>query len=389
MKDLESVALNRTKHWAFLRYFDRFVCSSHAGFAVDELVCVCMLVFGMLLMERNDFALQSFLSSVLNASNPMVQRHWPVVLLMSLKFISEFSLSISNTFWLNVLQAMRGEYCSSFTSGSLNLLDCFSGTVIGSSLNLKMFSQYDFEEDLSIERDAIIAHLDLFFEEGGVFHNFVCKRDAEYRLGAKLEAELAIEKKPEIKTDSVPFFVKDNTKLDKDITGLQERLKELKTKEQITSAHKFDTSTIRFVIDTNALICNDQVIQDVINSQPERFYLPLIVLGEIEKFKIYSDRKEELAIQAQDNLKNLMKTLLIVNNYGRILRNEEIKQQLELIDFLADKRSNDDVIIDICRELSKSSKLVLLTDDVNMRLKAKTRQIESICVKEFRKLFHR
>jgi hypothetical protein len=396
LKDLESVAMSKSKHWSFSRYFDRFVCSSHVFFGIEEVVCICMFVFGMLLLERNDSALESFISSVLDASNPSIHQSWPVVLWMSLKFIGKFSLKMTNPFWLKVLQVLRSEFTSDFTSGSFILSECFTGTVIGSGCELKLFGQYDFEEDLSIERDAIIFDLGLFFASNGLFERFIRKLDGEFQLGSDLVAEFSNEKQPNsaAKLDLLPFVAKDNSQLDQDISGLQERLRELETKEQTSSkASEIDINLTRFVIDTNALISNDEVVENEIHGHSERFYLPLIVLVEIEKLKSAPgiDRKD-LAARALEKLQKLMETekIFIVNNYGRILRSQEIKQQVELLNITIGNRINDDVIIDTCRELSKScSPIVLLTDDVNMRLKAKTRQIESISVKEFRKLFHR
>ena len=393
LKDLESTIVNKSKNWSFLRYFDRFVCASHVSFAAEELVCICLFVFGMSLLERNDCALECFISSVLNARNPSVHRSWPVILLISLQFICKLSLSMSNPFWISVLQAMRSECLSSFALDLFTLEDCFTGTVIECSKDFKVLGQYDFEEDLSIERDAVITKLGSLFEQSGPFHDYIRKQDDEFQLGKNI-ADFALEKKPITSppTDSaVPLVVKDNSKLDQDISGLQERLKELETKE-VTSPKtaEIDVNRARFVIDTNALISNDDVIQAEMNDHPERFYVPLVVLVELEKLKSNSER-EKLANMADEKLQPLLSSekVLIVNNFGRILRNEEIKQQLEFLDFVIGNRVNDEVIIDTCRELSKFSPIVLLTDDVNMRLKAKTRHLDSVSVKEFRKLFHR
>lgn len=395
VKDLESVITSRSKHWSFLRYFDRFICASHLSLTSEELICTCLFVIGLMMIERNDASFESFVTLILNASNPTVHSDWPLILVMVLTFCQAQSVTMSDPFWLKVIQLLQAEHYSDLALNSVELFNCFTGTVIACTKEFKPFSQYDFKEDLSIERDAILAHLDSFFTGEGAFTFKICKVNGDYKLGSELAPAVnEIEQLPTVVTESapLPFVAKDNSKLEKDINDLQERLKELEASDLVTSPKsvEIDLNKARFVLDANALIGNDSVIQEQLTEHPERFLIPLIVLAEIEKLKENSERSN-LATRAFEVLDPLMAAdkLYIVNNYGRLVRQQEIKQQCWLLSLSIGNRINDDVIIDICRELSKSGSILLLTEDINMRLKAKTRQIESVSVKEFRRLFNR
>lgn len=372
------------KNWSFLKYLDRFICSSHVVFPPEELVSLLLLVFGICLLSRNDSSLEAFITLILNASNNHVNRYWQPCLLLTLQFIKKQSCPMNDPFWIKVLQLLKAESCSSFSTPKSNFMDCFSGTIIGGSDELKSFSDCDFQEDLSIEQDAIVQSIFSMFDDSP-FNQFIQKQGGSFRLGPHFVVE----------PESHPAPVKQTSKpvidLDESIQTLQEKLKHLETNDSRPATPTIDISLSTIIVDTNALIANDHVLQDELISTPSRFVIPLIVLAEIEKIKDNAER-EYLATSAMAILDPLIQSerLAVVNNFGRILRPLEIKQQCEafVMSLALDNRVNDDVILDLVPTF-RHQRPLLLTDDINMRLKAKTRNIESISVKEFRTLCNR
>lgn len=373
-----------SKNWSFLKYFDRFICSSHVNFPPEELISLLLIVFGMYLLVQNDASFEAFITLILNASNNHVNRYWQPCLLLTLRFIDKQSCQMSDPFWIKVLQLLKAEPCCSFDSLEPRFLDCFCGTIITASDTLLPFAKYDFQEDLSIEQDAIVQEICSLFERPP-FNRFIQKDDVTFRLGSHFGVE------PEGIPAPTVQAPQQTIDFDESIQNLQEKLKQLEANDSRPTSPTIDISLSTIIVDTNALISNDHVLQDELISTPSRFVIPLLVLAEIEKLKENAERAS-LATSCMDILNPLIQSerLAVVNNFGRILRPLEIKQQCEalVLSIALDNRINDDIILDLIPTFRQQRPL-LLTEDINMRLKAKTRNIESISLKEFRNLCNR
>lgn len=145
-----------------------------------------------------------------------------------------------------------------------------------------------------------------------------------------------------------------------------------------------------FVIDTNVLLSGSSIIRTEIINRPEKFLIPLIVLAELNRLRAYSDKKA-FAENAWEFLqKGPLDQLKVFNSYGRMLRRCEITQQLAVLSLTRTNIVNDDQIIELANQFHSIfpglDKPILLTEDLNMRLKGKSRGVKAISMKEFREL---
>lgn len=189
------------------------------------------------------------------------------------------------------------------------------------------------------------------------------------------------------------FFLDNKKDLDDSIEFLREKLANLsyqvqtQLKPEDLSIDYFQSS---FVVDTNVLLSGSSVLRTEITNRSDQFLIPLIVLAEINRLRAFSD-KTIYAQTAWEFLQNgPLDKLKVFNSYGRMLRRCEITQQLAVLSLTRTQIVNDDQIIELANQFHSIfpglNKPILLTEDVNMRLKGKSRGVRAISMKEFRDL---
>ena len=181
--------------------------------------------------------------------------------------------------------------------------------------------------------------------------------------------------------------------MDDSIEFLREKLANLSNQVQTqlkSEDPSIDYFQSLFVVDTNVLLSGSSVLRTEITNRPDQFIIPLIVLAEINRLRAFSD-KTVYAQNAWEFLQNgPLDQLKVFNSYGRMLRRCEITQQLAVLSLTRTQIVNDDQIIELANQFHSIfpglKKPILLTEDVNMRLKGKSRGVRAISMKEFRDL---
>ena len=313
------------------------------------------------------------------------------------------------------LKGETGQVSSHLGFSNLMFHSHFQGTILQcpKCSDLDLLLDYDFNEDFSIERDTIVNQIaDLFDTHTGPFKQFLTLRsDRTLRLGSyfcgdeekteKLEESLEGAHKREHNSKGIFYcllsllliFLDNKKDLDDSIEFLREKLANLSNQVQTqlkSEDPSIDYFQSLFVVDTNVLLSGSSVLRTEITNRPDQFIIPLIVLAEINRLRAFSD-KTVYAQNAWEFLQNgPLDQLKVFNSYGRMLRRCEITQQLAVLSLTRTQIVNDDQIIELANQFHSIfpglKKPILLTEDVNMRLKGKSRGVRAISMKEFRDL---
>jgi hypothetical protein len=357
----------------------------------------------------------------LNAQNRILNQLWPVVVYTSLKLCSikdksqHQSLHLQDSIWFRIFQLLKAEETILVSSTSLLLSSphnefggfksFFVGTILSSEEPLNNYSAFDFNEEFSLERDSIVKNIanEFFCHGTGPFHEFISLRlDNTVRLGSHL---ISVEERdPTINTHL------NRSITDASIDSLRTRLANISADRpsQTVPVEELNYFSSTFILDTNIFLANSQLIRDELKQNPEKFIVPLIVLHELScvSKSSNSDRKT-CAKDVLDLLHTgkLLEQVQVLDNRGRQLESlKEIYDQLKLLSqtqkhsqsstSASKKTLPDDKIINLAllyhtehHYLPKPP--VLLTDDANMRLKAKTKSVLSISMREFKNIYNR
>jgi rRNA-processing protein FCF1 len=384
--------------WSFVKYFQSFIASNSEHFiSHQELTSILLFIFAFFRVSRNSFHLRIFFESFLSAKNQAISEFWPFavyLLLQLIKFDETFELS--DAVWFKIFQLLKKEYIrNSSLISSFNFKTLLNGTYLNdldtdtdTDTDLGSYS-YDFDEEFSIERDSIISCIVEHFELEP-FNKFITlRKDGTLRLGYHFcETESDNDAHLDIATATIPI-TNDNTILDNSIEELRNKLATL-SPSAVPAIEPLDYLNNHFIIDTNVILSGSQAIRTELSQNPERFLIPLMVLSEISKLCDSSSDKSAYAKDAWEFLQPLLVNLKVYNNYGRLLRTQEITQQLAIMSLTRKLAVNDDQIIELANQFNKNflklHKPVIITEDINMRLKAKSKSIRSISIKEFRNL---
>ena len=231
-----------------------------------------------------------------------------------------------------------------------------------------------------------------FHRETGQFKHFITLRsDQTLRLGSHFcgqEGESEDEREVEFIKESgaLSDAIKRSDDLDDSIEMLRNKLATLTNTESPLKKHvEIDYLNSRFILDSNVLLSGNQQLKNELTQRPDLFLIPLVVLYEISRLR-EANEKSSYAQAAWDFLMSVP-NLNIYNNFGRLLRTAEIPQQLEILSFTRTAGVNDDQIIDLALQLPTHSNVpILVTEDLNMRLKAKSKMVLAISLNRFRKL---
>lgn len=326
----------------------------------------------------------------MDAKNLKISEFWPFVVLCILKLTLKSDFKPSDAIWFKIFQLLKLE---SFHPNSLvstnNYESFFVGTFLDETFTSTSLPFYDFDEEFSLERDNLIIKLTEFFDfKSGPFNDFITLRqDKTLRLGRHFcEKDSSSEEERELENIRA-----DNSKLDNSIEELRFKLASLSSNSQIETTTAIDYLNNVFIIDTNVLLAGSPVIRSELSQRPQSFLIPLVVLSEIFKLSKLKNEKSSYAQNAFDFIDPLLKSSLnVYNNYGRLLRPEEISQQLAVLTITRTKVLNDDQIILLANQYHQKFPLVpkpiLITEDLIMRLKAKSKSIMAISIKEFRNI---
>ena len=429
LKDFHDFIENQIETWSFLKYFTSF--SEFSNFNNFEFVSFLLFIISFFLLSRNSFHLKIFFESILNSKNPQISNLWPFSILLILKISLKFQEKVSfdkncpfepsDAIWFKIFQLLKGEMipnCASSLSSTTNFKSFFIGTILADN-QTAYYSEYDFDEEFSIERDQIINEiLQYFHYETGQFRKFITIRsDFTIRLGSHFcEKDTSSEEEQELRAIKSGSNRKKNIlskspdqkhvdnqngalscETSEDIIKIDNSIQELKIKlANLSHNHRTVTQTPKeidylnnlFIIDTNVLLSGSSAIRSELSQRPERFLIPLIVIYEL--FKLH-EAQHERASYAMEFIEPLMKTSLqVYNNYGRLLLPQEITQQLAMLSLIRNPTVNDDQIILLAKQCQennpKNQAPILVTEDLNMRLKAKSKCIITISTKEFRQL---
>lgn len=423
VRDMESILEHDGKSCSFIRYFQSFVCTTHTAISGRELGNLMLLVFGLFRLDRNDrndrsdrsetatsacaHAFNDFIDAFLSASSRVVTRLWPVLVLLLLSVSRDDGFIPSDNIWFKIFQLLK--HNANHGSNLLNdapqmLLARLGGTLFNPHATDSSLD-YDFDEDLSIEHDQIVRHLLRHFHpnSGALRQYIVMDADGIPRLGPYFIKDSLIDDHIDHAHGSPPTepllspmstrspSIAQQCNLDESIEQLRGQLESLAAQVPASTsekAHIISVQSSLFVVDTNALLGNDSVLRDQICNYPSRFMIPLLVMAEIERLM----ERGNCAVAAADFVHPLIAkgVVSVVNNSGRIIHPEEYAQQLTLLKSTPSCRTNDDVIVELSATCTIGSLTsILITDDVSMRLKAASRGIHSLSVKEFRRLCNR
>ena len=400
LQDFKDFVEKDLQTWSFVKYFHSFIASNADNYIPHrELASILLFVLAFFRVSQNSFHLRLFFESFLSAKCETIADFWPLAVYFLLQMIKQDEkFQLSDAIWFKIFQLLKSEYNRNRSSlnPSYNFKTVLNGTFLGDS-SVYHFSAYDFDEEFSIERDSIIKCIAEHFEIEPFDKFITMRRDGTLRLGSHFcEKESDDETRMEIKAATA---LKSNSPVTKDDSHLENSIEELKNKlahlstTQVTTEEPLDYLNNFFVIDTNVLLSGSPAIRTELSQNPQRFLIPLIVLSEISKLCESSTDKSVYAKDAWNFLQPLLANLKVYNNYGRLLRYQEISQQLSVMSLTRTLALNDDQIIELANQVYANSpkfhkRIILITEDISMRLKAKSKSIRAITIKEFRNLCH-
>lgn len=179
----------------------------------------------------------------------------------------------------------------------------------------------------------------------------------------------------------------------KPLSQHHEDVKELIERKQVLSHHasrlkkseiSIDPTKCLFVIDTNVLVAQPGFL-DRFRDLPFSMTIPVIVLEELvilcDHPNVEKSRNAKAALALLDTFKEfanptkLRLTSLLAS--GKQLEGFDTRSE----PFSHGNKSNDDIILQTCRGL-KSKDIVLISDDLNMRLKGKAMGITMLTMRE-------
>lgn len=438
LKDFQDFALKDLQTWSFVKYLQSF--SECVQLDPSELAALLLFVLALFRLTNNSFHLKMFFETLLSstgAKNQTIQEFWPFTVLCLLKLSASTDFKPSDAIWFSIFQHLKAE--GSFLSNpqsslisSSNFESFFIGTFLEDAVeaveedvedaevedeeetiqtydrNPNAFD-YNFNEEFSIERDNVISKILEYFQSKNTdkcsFKQFITVRptDGTLRLGSHFcqqDSSSEDERQLEDVQTANPRTTRTFNELNDSIEELRVKLKLAALNQQPSQSSKpIDFLNNLFIVDTNVLLSGSSVIRTELSNHPERFLVPLIVISEIFKLKdslplapLQSQSQTVYAQNAWEFLEPLLKTasLQVYNSYGRLLRPQEITQQLAILSLTRTQAINDDQIILLASQYHQnfpaSPKPILLSEDLNMKLKAKIKGIVSISAKEFRNI---
>lgn len=372
-KDLET--------WSFVKYFQSFLAGGNEKWKLSELAAIFLFVLAFFKISKNSFHFKMFLETSLTAANQSISDFWPFFLFSTFKLVEAGELELSDAIWFKIFQLLKGETVI-ITSIGLN-----NANNIANITNITSYANFD--EEFSIERDSIVNSLVEYFDhETGPFRHFITLRsDRSLRLGSHFcQQETESEDENEaalMDTKTKGYDTTDH--LETSIKELKSKLATLTTNSRPTTVREIDYLSSHFILDTNVLLSgNQQLINELLN-RPELFLIPLVVVSEISGLR-ESTEKASYALAAWDLIINNTE-VQIYNNNGWLLRPEEVPQQLSILQLTRSHALNDDQIIDLAFQFPELEDLpILITEDLNMRLVAKSKKVYAISLDRFQKL---
>lgn len=405
IQDFKDFVEKDLQTWSFVKYFQSFIASNSENFiSHKESASILLFVFAFFRVTKNSFHLRIFFESFLSAKNQTISDFWPLAVFFLLQLIKiDESFELSDAIWFKIFQLLKNEYnrnASASLVPSYNFKTILNGTYLCESVSL--FESYDFDEEFSIERDSIITCIAEHFELEP-FNKFITMRkDGTLRLGSHFcekesddESHIDTSATTSSTIKTVSNMAKDDSVLDDSIEELRNKLAILSSSSAAAAAvptnQPIDYLNHLFIIDTNVLLSGSPAIRTELSQNSQRFLIPLMVLSEISKLSEFSIDKSVYAKDAWNFLQPLLVNLKVYNNYGRLLRSQEISQQLAVMSLTRTTAvNNDDQIIELANQFHlnfpKLHKPVIITEDINMRLKAKSKSVRAISIKEFRNL---
>ena len=401
LSDFKDFVEKDVQTWSFVKYFQSFLANaSEINFKFNELAAFFLFVLAFFKVSKNSFHFKIFLETCLTAHNQTIADFWPFFLFCILKLVQAGELELSDAIWFKIFQLLKSELiviCDNdmmMNSSTRNCINFLTGT------HLTEYTEYNnnianvnFDEEFSIERDSIIKTIveEYFHFNTGHFKQFITMRsDRTLRLGSHF-CEQETESEDEHTYAAVLQNDKggDNSNLDFLDNSIQELRNKLETLSNQDSPSKkrsieIDYLSSLFVLDTNVILTGNQQIKTELSARPELFIIPLVVLYEISRLRDTNDH----AKAAWDFLLPLLSSLNVYNNFGRLLRSDELAQQLEILALTRTNTVNDDQIIDLVLQVHEQMAVpvILITEDLNMRLKAKSKKVHAISLNRFRKL---
>ena len=394
LKDFKDFVEKDLQTWSFVKYFQSFLAAGSEHLKLSELAAIFLFVLAFFRASKNSFHFKIFLESCLTAPNQSISEFWPFYLFCTLKLVRLGELELSDAIWFKIFQLLKTEG-HILSTVSLNNSDKYTNFLVGTYLIDKAGFENDylnFDEDFSIERDSIIADIvEYFHHERGPFNQFITLRsDRSLRLGSHFcaqETESEDEREVQcIKEEAAMRLGSKESDLDDSIEQLRSKLANLANSESLVKKlHEIDYLNSQFILDTNVLLSGHQQLKIELLDRPHLFLIPLVVLHEISRLRECPE-KSTYACAAWDLLTSCT-NLNIYNNYGRLLRAEEMKQQLSILSLTRTHGINDDQIIELASQFPDNVDApILVTEDVNMRLKAKSKNIYAISLNRFHKL---
>lgn len=415
LKDFQDFTSKDLQTWSFVKYFQTFFAENDSPISQVELANLLLFVFAFYRISRNSFHLKIFFESFLSAKNQSISDFWPFAVFSLLHLAAaqqdaetkakdvDDSSVISDTIWFKIFQLLKSESLTIISASSSlttfsNFKSFFLGTILSNLPSQPGSTDYDFDEEFSIERDSIINEISTFFDHSsGSFKHFITMRsDRTLRLGS----HFCSSQDPEAKIESsdygmvkqvANYSLNETYNLDDSIEELRFKLASLTTTPTAAQLEESPNYlNCHFVIDTNILLSGSPAVRTELLQRPDRFLVPLVVLKEVLYLRD-SFGKAHYAHDAWNFLEPLISTSLnVYNNYGRLLRPEEITNQLAFLDVTRTLTVNDDQIIELANQFHSNfpqlSKPIVITEDLNMRLKAKSKSVRAISVKDFRNM---
>lgn len=394
-----SVNISHTQPTQHNEQFPQTKLSQTSLDSATEISSFFLFILSFLKISKNHFHFNKFLQISLNAKNPKIYEFWPFFLFFSFEIVLIEKFEISDEIWFKIFQILKGEkiYGMETLNAWGNYKSFLNGTIYQNQNDILTPIIYQMNsEEFSIERDQMVLDvLKYFHHETGQFKEFITLRpDRTLRLGAHFceqESDSEQERKAE---DSIVLGgggkVKGkNTKaLDESIEELRNKLAKLSFKKNSSvKIAEIDYLNSFFILDTNVILSGNYQLKSELLDRPPLFIVPLVVLQEISNLCDQNNEKSVFAQSAWDFLNSILDKLKIYNNYGQLVDFEEIPRQLSLLSITRNLTSNDDQIIDLASQLLQLTPAVfLITEDLNMRLKAKSKKVHAISMNRFLKL---
>jgi len=407
LKDFDDFVLKGLESWSFVKYFQSFTSTENeVKLLSSETASFLLFVLAFYKCSHNTFHLSVLVESWLNSRNQSLINSWPFVVysLLRLCLIDGGKVAFNDAIWFRIFQLMKSEesvLATQSLSSEIHFKGFFSGTILEcSSLP---FYDFDFDEELSLERDCIVTCIaeEFFKANQGPFRTFITMRlDRTIRIGSYF---INTEEEEEEEKDPVIYKSNEKYPLDGSIENLRLRLANISASQPpvpIVSQNEdvgLDYFKSNFILDTNVLLSAAPLIKIELTANPEKFIIPLIVLHELSRVHTSTSERSDCAKEMLEFLNSetcspLLNQIQVLDNRGIHLESlEDIFEQLKIMrQTRKSSISSDDTIIKMAQLYAAANsflpKPILITDDVNMRLKAKSKGVICISLKEFKTL---